>query len=83
MTLEAGKKEELDMSVTTEPLPDRRTLPGLSDWAEAGFPLLDEIPATHGVHVEERLADRGGTCRRPSLRGSTPRILRSPSRKGA
>jgi len=57
VTLEAGKKEALDMSGTTERLPGRPALPDLSDWAEAGFPVLEEIPATHGVHVEERLAD--------------------------
>ncbi|MBD0422685.1 Hsp20/alpha crystallin family protein [Streptomyces sp. TRM S81-3] len=48
------------MSSTIERLSGRPALPDLpgpSDWAEAGFPVLDAIPATHGVHVEERLAD--------------------------
>ncbi|WP_229866295.1 Hsp20/alpha crystallin family protein [Streptomyces spinoverrucosus] len=41
----------------TERLPGRSALSDLSDWAEAGFPVLDDIPARHGIHVEESLAD--------------------------
>ncbi|WP_232108263.1 MULTISPECIES: Hsp20/alpha crystallin family protein [Streptomyces] len=51
------------MSDMTKRLPGRSALsdlpdlPDPSDWAEAGFPVLDDIPARHGIHVEERLAD--------------------------
>ncbi|MFF3500620.1 Hsp20/alpha crystallin family protein [Streptomyces sp. NPDC003247] len=57
------------MSSTIERLPSRPatpappvvptlpTPPDLSDWAEAGFPVMDTVPETHGVHVEERLTD--------------------------
>ncbi|MGV9457295.1 Hsp20/alpha crystallin family protein [Streptomyces sp. NPDC003635] len=46
------------MSGSIERLPGRLTPPDLSDWAEAGFPVLDKVPTeTHGIHVEERLTD--------------------------
>lgn len=46
------------MSGTIERLPGRLALPDLSDWAEAGFPVMDTVPTeTHGIHVEERLTD--------------------------
>ncbi|MFF1511237.1 Hsp20/alpha crystallin family protein [Streptomyces sp. NPDC058326] len=45
------------MTGTTERLLGRPTPPDQSAWAEAGYPVLDEISARHGVHVEERLAD--------------------------
>ncbi|MEV8554732.1 Hsp20/alpha crystallin family protein [Streptomyces glaucescens] len=45
------------MSGTTDRLPGRPELSDLSDWLEAGFPDLDAIPATQGIHVEERLVD--------------------------
>ncbi|MGX1128564.1 HSP20 family protein [Streptomyces glaucescens] len=45
------------MTGTTDRLPGRPALSDPSDWLEAGFPELDAIPATHGIHVEERLVD--------------------------
>ncbi|MFB9557145.1 Hsp20/alpha crystallin family protein [Streptomyces roseoviridis] len=48
------------MTATTERLLDRPPPPAEphpSDWATAGYPVLDEISAADGVHVEERLAD--------------------------
>ncbi|MGY1577797.1 Hsp20/alpha crystallin family protein [Streptomyces sp. MN13] len=45
------------MSGTTDRPPGRPAPSDLSDWLEAGFPELDAVPATHGIHVEERLTD--------------------------
>lgn len=44
------------MSSMIERLPGRPTA-DLSDWTEAGFPMMDTFPETHGVHVEERLTE--------------------------
>ncbi len=46
------------MNGPAERFPGRLTLPHLSDWAEAGFPVSDTVATeTQGVHVEERLLD--------------------------
>ncbi|MFE0454328.1 Hsp20/alpha crystallin family protein [Streptomyces sp. NPDC058914] len=45
------------MTSTIERLPGRSTLSAPTDWAEAGFPVMDTVPETHGIHVEERLSD--------------------------
>ncbi|MFF7795694.1 Hsp20 family protein [Streptomyces sp. NPDC007991] len=47
------------MTSTIEWLPGRSMLPAPTNWAEAGFPVTDTVPETHGIHVEERLS--GGT----------------------
>ncbi|BCM72900.1 MULTISPECIES: Hsp20/alpha crystallin family protein [Streptomyces] len=45
------------MTGTIERLPGRCVQPAPSDWAAAGFPVMDTVPRTHGLHVEERLTD--------------------------
>ncbi|MFI9749700.1 Hsp20/alpha crystallin family protein [Streptomyces collinus] len=45
------------MSGTIERLRGRPELSVLPDWSEAGFPVMDTHPETHGIHVEERLTD--------------------------
>ncbi|MFG2028722.1 Hsp20/alpha crystallin family protein [Streptomyces sp. NPDC048825] len=45
------------MTSTIERLPGRSMLFAPTDWAEAGFPVMDTVPETHGIHVEERLTD--------------------------
>ncbi|MFE0450221.1 Hsp20/alpha crystallin family protein [Streptomyces sp. NPDC058914] len=42
------------MTSTIERLPGR-SLSAPTEWAQAGFPVLDA--ETHGIHVEERLTD--------------------------
>ncbi|MGP4051256.1 Hsp20/alpha crystallin family protein [Streptomyces sp. 2A115] len=59
------------MSSTREWLPSRLTPPDLSDWAEAGFPVMDTVPETYGIHVEERLTD-GTWVVRAELPGMDP-----------
>lgn len=45
------------MTSTIERLPGRSMPSAPTDWAEASFPVLDTVPETHGIHVEERLTD--------------------------
>ncbi|WP_171113578.1 MULTISPECIES: Hsp20/alpha crystallin family protein [Streptomyces] len=45
------------MTSTIERLPGLPVLSAPTDWAEASFPVMDTVPETHGIHVEERLTD--------------------------
>ncbi|WP_328766668.1 Hsp20/alpha crystallin family protein [Streptomyces sp. NBC_00286] len=45
------------MTSTIERLLGPSMLSAPTDWAEAGFPVMDTVPETHGIHVEERLTD--------------------------
>lgn len=45
------------MTSTIERPPSLPVLSAPTDWAEASFPVMDTVPETHGIHVEERLTD--------------------------
>ena len=59
------------MSGMIERLPGWPTLPDLFGWVETGIPGTHTAPGTHGIRVEERLAD-GAYVLRAELPGIDP-----------
>jgi HSP20 family protein len=70
-----------DMSGMIERLPGRPMLLDLFGWMETGFPTTVHAgPGTHGIRVEEHLAD-GNYVLWAELPATSPTMSRSPSQK--